>query len=279
MAVTVNQLPTTATSITGSTNVTAGQQNVQYSVPAIANATSYIWSLPNGATGSSTTNTITVNYSSSAVSGNITVKGTNACGDGASSSLYVTVNPFVPNCSAQFDLVADTTILHHYFVVNNASGAAPLHYNWSWGDGTHDTIAYPTHTYNTAGYYNICLTITDSVGCTVTYCDSSYLQKSPNAIISVQVIPQGTLGINSLLNDKIKIYPNPAKDNLIIELQENNIQQNTNVSIYNIQGQLLKQMAITQSQTELDIHSFATGVYIVKVTNETDTLQWKFVKE
>jgi hypothetical protein len=62
-------------------------------VPAIANATSYIWTLPAGASGTSSTNSITLNYSASAVSGNITVKGTNSCGAGAVSTLAVNVSP------------------------------------------------------------------------------------------------------------------------------------------------------------------------------------------
>jgi hypothetical protein len=279
LAVTLNPSPSTASSITGTSNVTAAQQNVQYSIPAIANATSYLWLLPNGASGTSTTNTITVNYSSSAVSGNITVKGVNLCGNGLESSLYITVNPFIPNCSAQFDLVADTAVLHHYFVVNNASGVPPLQYNWSWGDGTFSTTAYPTHTYSAAGYYNICLSITDSVGCTVSYCDSSYLQKNPNAIISVQVIPQGSLGISNLSTEKIKIYPNPAKDNLIIELIRNIDLRNNTISFYNIAGQLIKQLSTKQTKTEIDIHDFPAGVYVVKVNNEKESFISKFVKE
>ena len=67
--------------------------SVTYSVPSIANATSYIWTLPIGATGTSTTNTITINYGISAISGNITVKGINSCGNGAISTLAITVNP------------------------------------------------------------------------------------------------------------------------------------------------------------------------------------------
>ncbi|NVN95488.1 MAG: hypothetical protein HXX18_09425, partial [Bacteroidetes bacterium] len=68
------------------------QNNVTYTVPIIANATTYIWTLPTGATGASLTNSITVNFSTTAVSGSITVKGNNSCGDGISSSLAITVN-------------------------------------------------------------------------------------------------------------------------------------------------------------------------------------------
>ena len=93
LAITVNPLPVTAGTITGSTTVCQGQNSVTYTVPTITNATSYIWALPSGATGTSTTNSITVNYGASATSGNITVKGNNSCGDGAISTLAITVNP------------------------------------------------------------------------------------------------------------------------------------------------------------------------------------------
>ena len=92
-SVVVNSLPATAGTITGTATVCQGQSSVVYNVPAIANATSYIWTLPVGATGSSTTNSITVGYGVTAVSGNVTVKGSNTCGDGTASTFAITVNP------------------------------------------------------------------------------------------------------------------------------------------------------------------------------------------
>lgn len=93
LAVTVNPLPSSAGTISGLTSVCQGQTAVSYSVPAIANASSYEWTLPTGASGTSITNSITVSYNTTAVSGAITVKGKNSCGDGAASSLSITVNP------------------------------------------------------------------------------------------------------------------------------------------------------------------------------------------
>src|ERR1035437_2750803 len=92
LAITVNPLPANAGTISGISNVCLGQNSVFYTVPAISNATSYVWTLPQGATGTSTTNNIIVDYGNSAVSGNITVNGINSCGDGAISTLAITVN-------------------------------------------------------------------------------------------------------------------------------------------------------------------------------------------
>ena len=94
--VTVNSMPGAAGTITGTSDVCAGATGVVYSVAPISNAITYIWTLPPGATNSngSTSNTITVNFSSTATSGNITVTGNNICGDGTVSPPFaVTVTP------------------------------------------------------------------------------------------------------------------------------------------------------------------------------------------
>ncbi len=86
--VTVNPKPAIPGTVTGQTMVLPGQTGVVYSVPTIVNATGYEWTLPNGAaiTAGANTNTITVTFSLSAVSGCISVHGTNNCGNGPESA-------------------------------------------------------------------------------------------------------------------------------------------------------------------------------------------------
>ncbi len=78
--------------ISGLNIVCPNQNSVIYTVPPITNATSYIWTLPNGASGSSSTNSITVNFGGTAVSGNISVCGYSSCGRGRPSNLPIQVN-------------------------------------------------------------------------------------------------------------------------------------------------------------------------------------------
>lgn len=80
-AVTINALPT-ATSISGQQAVCVGTSGVVYSALAIPGATSYSWTLVDGTTILTASNSITVNYQPTDVSGNITVKANNACGSG-----------------------------------------------------------------------------------------------------------------------------------------------------------------------------------------------------
>jgi hypothetical protein len=94
--VTISADPGPAGSITGTATVCAGAQGVAYSTATITNAITYVWTLPAGATVATGANTksITVNFGSNASSGNITVYGNNACGNGATSPAFaVTVNP------------------------------------------------------------------------------------------------------------------------------------------------------------------------------------------
>ena len=64
-----------------SPSVSQGQNGVGYSVPAIANATSYTWIYTGtGATINGTSNNITINFSATATSGDLTVRGSNSCG-------------------------------------------------------------------------------------------------------------------------------------------------------------------------------------------------------
>jgi len=63
---------------------------LNYSVDPIANATSYNWTVPSGATivSGANTNSILVDFGKNSVSGNVTVFGSNAAGNGAVSPAF-----------------------------------------------------------------------------------------------------------------------------------------------------------------------------------------------
>jgi hypothetical protein len=83
-----------AGSISGSGSVPSGTNGVTYSISSVGGATTYTWTVPSGASVASGqgSTSITVNYSCSAVSGNVQVTPGNANGcNGNSSSLAVTI--------------------------------------------------------------------------------------------------------------------------------------------------------------------------------------------
>lgn len=85
--------PGAAGAITGSTSVCSGQNSINYSISAVANATGYNWTLPTGASiiSGSGTNQITVNFGNNATSGTVSVTPTNNCGNGTTATLSVSV--------------------------------------------------------------------------------------------------------------------------------------------------------------------------------------------
>ena len=93
LAVIHNHAPSQPGSMAGLTTVCPGSQQT-YSVALVTDATSYIWTLPSGWTGNSTTNTILVTVGNAG--GNISVKASNDCGAGSARVLFVTTTT-VPN--------------------------------------------------------------------------------------------------------------------------------------------------------------------------------------
>ncbi len=153
----LNCHPYAAKAITGITQICKGTAGVVYSTPAITNATSYTWTLPAGATIVSGANTriITVNYALNAVTGLISVTGTNPCGNGTESSLLVTLNPLpVPVITPS----GPTTFCQGGSVVLTASGGTG--YLWS-NAATTAAIMLNTSSMNS-------VTVTNIYGCTNT---------------------------------------------------------------------------------------------------------------
>jgi len=158
-------LPDDAGTISGPTSVCQGQTSVTYTVPPIANATSYVWTLPAGATGSSTTNTITIDFSASASSGNIEVYGHNAVGDGNASTLAITVNP-LPGAAGS--ITGTATVCqgqtHTYTVpaIANATSYTWTLYSGATGSSTTNSIDVSFTTSAASG--NILVAGTNSCG-------------------------------------------------------------------------------------------------------------------
>jgi len=79
---------------------------------------------------------------------------------------------------------------------------------------------------------------------------------------------------NSLTN--ISIYPNPAKNKLIIR----NNSGNAVLEIYDLSGKLIKQSFVTASVTQqIDIGNLRNGMYILKMSNEKAIVTRKVVVE
>ncbi len=99
VVVTVNPgTPAVPADITGTTTQCPGLTGQNYSITAVAGASTYTWAVPGGwsITGGAGTTSITVTTGSAGQNGNITVTAGNSCGTSLPASLAVTVNPGTP---------------------------------------------------------------------------------------------------------------------------------------------------------------------------------------
>ncbi|UYQ93579.1 PKD domain-containing protein [Chitinophaga horti] len=58
---------------------------------------------------------------------------------------------------------------------STSSQGGPLTYLWSFGDGTTSTEAHPGKRYDTAGLFDVSLTVTNAIGCTDTQSEADYI--------------------------------------------------------------------------------------------------------
>jgi hypothetical protein len=176
------------------------------------------------------------------------------------------------SCSANFYLVADTLIAHHYWGINTTTGILPLHYNWNWGDGSFDTIPYPGHTYSIGGFYDICLSIQDSIGCIDTTCLNYELIKmtsyqAENTVISVTVVPNIQTS-SSVEEDQQQflVFPNPVNSILTIDLTSDFY--DVTIRVYDLHGRLMELPAIHFYTTvQINTSSLPDGFYTLQIIN------------
>ncbi len=76
---------------------------------------------------------------------------------------------------------------------------------------------------------------------------------------------------------RLKIYPNPATDNLFIQLNDNN-HLPLNVTLYDAQGKFVKSIALSES-SQVNVQDLPAGIYLMKAIAEGRVYVEKFVKD
>ena len=185
--ITVNTLPT-GVSITGPQTVCAGATNLVYTASPIPNATTYVWTLPNGSTIITATNTITIAIGVNETSGNLSVAGNNSCGLGSSSSAFpITINPKpvltsslnpAAICSGTvFNYIPTTATIGSTFTWTRAIQPGISNVAASGAGSISETLINTTNTNVTVAYE---ITITTPQGCTNSQFISFTLYPAPS---------------------------------------------------------------------------------------------------
>lgn len=242
-------VPGKASQISGASSVCPGTSNIKYTVPNIINADTYIWTLPNGATGTSDSNEIVVNYTDSAFSGIISVKGHNRFGDGGESNLSITVK--------------EIPITPHIVLNGNVLQSDADFGNQWWGIGyyvPHATNSTYTPIYK--GNYYVVVTINS--------CPSN-----PSNVI--YYTPNGFE--EDLAKNQIELYPNPTFKMIEVKIKTP-LNSNYTVEIYNYLGVLIQTIWKEKSESifTIDLAKCPKGQYLLRIVTPDMLYQHKVIK-
>ena len=102
-----------------------------------------------------------------------------------------------------------------------------------------------------------------------------YFDSNPAVITNTALNTiDGSVEVKSVVTSNVKVYPNPATDNIFVENLENG-----NLTIINVNGSVVIDKAITSNKTEIDISRLPAGMYILKTVSRDATTTRKFVKQ
>ncbi|MBA3899587.1 MAG: T9SS type A sorting domain-containing protein, partial [Bacteroidetes bacterium] len=236
-----------AANFSQSSNATCVNDNVTFTNTSSSGAVSYLWSFGQDAT-PPTANTAgphTVTYSTAgAKTISLGVADASMNYDTKTSSVTVNAAPAVP-----------VITINNNVLEASGTGTFVWTFNGTVISGATTNNLIPTSN----GTY--VANITDANGC------------SSNS----QQFELTTLGISNAFIRKLNIYPNPT--NGIITFESGDFNGKTNITIYNVLGEvILNQMISANGVSTMDISSQTAGVYFVSVQQNDQVYVNKLIK-
>ncbi len=241
ITITVNPLPVLTAS---SSSVCSGSTGCLFS----SGANTYTWTGPCAFTSTQQSPCFTF---SSACLCTFSVNGTDANGCSNSATVCISANPN-PTVTV---FTSNTLICLGQTATLSSTGA--MTYTWNTSATGSVTVVSPstTTTYTVLG--------TDVNGCSS---GASILQQV-SLCTSLETLTTPT---------KFKIYPNPFDQHVTIELNE--VSANSEMEIRNLLGQVIQKHTLNQRITFIDTDRLLSGIYILKIKSEDNSLSIKLLK-
>ncbi|WP_345189898.1 Ig-like domain-containing protein [Algibacter agarivorans] len=85
----------------------------------------------------------------------------------------------------------------------------------------------------------------------------------------------GTLSVGEKKLSNISVFPNPTYGEVVI----NGLTNSSTVAIYNIQGSMIEHVKVTGSRVNINLKNYQSGLYLIKVTDETSSDLFKIIKK
>lgn len=259
LAVVVENVPGQPDEIDGEEAPCVGAEEV-YSVSEQEGAI-FNWILPNGWTGSSTSNSINVTVG--AESGEINVTASNDCGESAASVISVDPIEVLGDLGA---ITGPSQVMETETAVFGVSATVDaINYEWTlesiWeiqgsDDGNEIAIYFPL----------------DSESGTLSVKAINECGESNISTKYIEIIP---LAISEFELGKIEIFPNPTKEVINIKI-EKTLVQNAQLFVYNMNGQQVfsEKLAAGTKLHQIDVADYSSGSYYIEI--RTNYNQYKF---
>ena len=78
---------------------------------------------------------------------------------------------------------------------------------------------------------------------------------------------------------EIRIYPNPTKGDLVINISNIDTENQVTVILYNIEGKLMRRAEVNAGQAFMDIRDEQNGIYLMQINIDENSTIWKIFKE
>jgi hypothetical protein len=137
----------------------------------------------------------------------------------------------------------------------------------------HDTIPW------SPGEFDLCGMVYDT--CTVSVTKEGYfdfdttlvvLSDTSYVINLVQNIPESVM---ESAKQMIKVYPNPTQGLITIQTNEQEI---CSFEIISLSGQVIKRMDFSESQFQVDLSPFPSGIYLIRIVSGDSEIKQKVIK-
>ena len=88
----------------------------------------------------------------------------------------------------------------------------------------------------------------------------------------------GLTGHDPSFYNQFNLFPNPASSDLQIKWRNTTIEK-INFSIYSLAGQEIKKGILSSENSTIDISSYDSGIYFLRIENENNSANFKFIKD
>ncbi len=84
-------------------------------------------------------------------------------------------------------------------------------------------------------------------------------------------------GFEEVEDVNLSAFPNPTTDYVMLDIARST--EGMTYQLFNLEGELIKESEVTQSQTQVSLAAYPTGVYLLKLINNDEELKaFKIIK-